>query len=230
MRVLVNADDFGLTKGVTDGIIQAHTHGIVNTTTLMMNGLAVDYAVQQAKKHPSLRVGIHLVLTWGKPISNHVPDLVDAEGNFKFTKRYTELDTPNLEQVDKEWRAQMDAFKASGLPLHHIDSHHHIHGWEPVKDIVVQLAQDYGVPVRTVTSLKDHPGILLTDELYLGFYGDGIEEDLFSKLKKLNTESVEVMTHPAIVDHDLRKISSYTDIRERELEILKNYRENPPQR
>ena len=68
MQVIFNADDFGLTKGVTDGIIQSHTKGIVTSTSLIMNGRAVSYAVEQAKKHPSLRVGLHLVLSWGKPL------------------------------------------------------------------------------------------------------------------------------------------------------------------
>lgn len=69
MRIEINADDFGLTKGVTDGIIQAHQDGCVTSTTLMMNGLATDYAVEKALENPDLKVGIHLVLTWGKTAS-----------------------------------------------------------------------------------------------------------------------------------------------------------------
>ncbi|MDY0394179.1 chitin disaccharide deacetylase [Virgibacillus halophilus] len=220
MRVLFNADDFGLTRGVTDGIIQAHVDGLVSSATLMMNGKAVNYAVTQAKRHPSLDVGVHLVLTWGKPLSDDVAELLDNDGCFKFKNTYAEMPAPNTEQVEKEWRAQLEAFLATGLPLHHIDSHHHVHGWEPLKDVVVLLAKEYQVPVRYVDSLKDHPDICLTESLFLDFYDDGVREDIFKRLLQVKTSSVEVMTHPAIVDDALREVSSYTDKRQEELRLL----------
>lgn len=220
MKVLFNADDFGLTKGVTDGIIKAHQEGIVTSTTLMMNGLATEYAVRKAKENPNLKVGIHLVLSWGKPICIDVPHLLNETGEFKYNSRYTEMDPPNIEEVEKEWTAQIEKFLALGLPLHHIDSHHHIHGWEPLKDLVVHLAKKYNVPVRYADSLKDHEELLLTEALWLDFYGEKISEDLFEQMKHLKAKSVEVMTHPALVDEDLKKISSYVDLREKELDIL----------
>jgi len=157
MKVLFNADDFGLTKGVTDGIIKAHTNGIVHSTTLMMNGKSLYYAVEQAKSHPTLQVGIHLVLTWGEPIRDDVSELMDENGLFKYKNTFREVKPPNVKHVEKEWRAQIEAFLATGLTLHHIDSHHHVHGWEPLKDVVIKLAKEYDVPVRYVDSLKDHP-------------------------------------------------------------------------
>lgn len=220
MKVLFNADDFGLTKGVTDGIIKAHKDGVVSSTTLMMNGKAVNHAVSQAKKHPLLKVGIHLVLTWGKPISGSVPTLLDDQGFFKFRNTFIEMGVADVDAVEREWCAQIDAFLATGLPLHHIDSHHHIHGWEPLKEVVVKLAQRYNVPVRYVESLKGNPEILLTETLWLDFYGEGVDHEIFNKLQHLDTASVEVMTHPAIVDQDLKEISSYIEKREQELEIL----------
>lgn len=220
MKVLFNADDFGLTKGVTDGIIQAHTNGVVQSTTLMMNGLATDYAVAKAKKFPSLQVGIHLVLTYGKPLSDDVPTLLNEQGTFKYTNSFEQMGSPNIEDVEKEWRAQLDAFLATGLPLHHIDSHHHVHGWPVLKEVVLALSKDYDVPVRYTDSLKDYPTVLLTENLYLDFYGDGIHKDIFKSLELYKGNSVEVMTHPAFVDDDLRTVSSYLDAREEELALL----------
>ena len=220
MKVLFNADDFGLTKGVTDGIIQSHTTGVVQSTTLMMNGLATEYAVEKAKMHPSLHVGIHLVLTFGSPLRKDVRSLVTEEGEFRYTNAFKEMDPPNLEEVEKEWRAQLDAFLATGLPLHHIDSHHHVHGWEVLKDLVVRLAQEYQVPVRYTDSLQAYPELLLTDSLWLDFYGEGVKDDLFHRLSTLECDSVEIMTHPAIVDSELKSVSSYLDKREDELSIL----------
>ncbi|MEI3600145.1 MULTISPECIES: chitin disaccharide deacetylase [unclassified Oceanobacillus] len=220
MKVLFNADDYGLTKGVTDGIIKAHEEGFVHATTLMMNGNAVAYAVEQAKQHPNLRVGIHLVLTWGKPLRDDVSDLINEAGTFKFNSTFAEMEAPDVHQVEKEWRTQIEAFLATGLTLHHIDSHHHVHGWEPLKEVVYKLAKDFQVPVRYVDSLKESPEILLTDTLYVGFYGEGVGRDLFEKLHGLPVESVEVMTHPAYVDSDLQQVSSYTSKRKEELDIL----------
>lgn len=220
MKILFNADDFGLTKGVTDGIIKAHLEGIVNTTTLMMNGKAVDYAVDQAKQVPSLKVGIHLVLTWGKPLTEHVPDLIKPDGTFKLNHSFQNMDVPNLAEVENEWESQIQAFLKTGLSLHHIDSHHHVHGWEPLKEIVVKLAKKYSVPVRYVDSLKEYPEILLTEALWLNFYHDGVDDQIFEKLKNLKASSVEVMTHPAIIDDELMKISSYVEKRAEELNIL----------
>ncbi|MBD7908221.1 chitin disaccharide deacetylase [Sporosarcina gallistercoris] len=220
MKVLFNADDFGLTKGVTDGIIQAHTNGVVQSTTLMMNGLATDYAVAKAKMLPSLQVGIHLVLTYGKPLSDDVPTLLNEQGSFKYTNTFKQMEPPNIEEVEKEWRTQLDAFLATGLPLHHIDSHHHVHGWPVLKEVVLALSKDYDVPVRYTDSLKDYPAVLLTENLYLDFYGDGIHKDVFKSLELYKGNSVEVMTHPAIVDDDLRTVSSYLDAREEELSLL----------
>ncbi len=220
MKVLFNADDFGLTKGITDGIIKAHIEGVINSTTLMMNGLTVDYAVAQAKENPSLNIGIHLVLTWGKPLANHVPDLVNANGTFKYNNTFASMQAPNLLQVEQEWEAQIQAFLKTGLSLHHIDSHHHVHGWEPLKDIVIKLAEKYHVPVRYVNSLKEYPEILLTEALWLDFYSVGVDEQIFEKLKGLPYASIEVMTHPAMIDEDLRKVSSYVEKRAEELAIL----------
>jgi len=222
MNILFNADDFGLTKGVTDGIIHAHLHGAVGSTTLMMNGKATKYAIEQAKQHPSLAVGIHLVLTWGKPLSQQVPELIHEDGYFKFKNTYLTMKPPSLEQVHKEWSAQIEAFLETGLTLHHIDSHHHIHGWDPLKEVVLSLAETYRVPIRCVESLKDYPDLLLTELLWTDFYANGVNSDIFTQLASLKAASVEVMTHPAFIDDDLKAASSYHEKRKEELDILTN--------
>ncbi|MFD1413260.1 carbohydrate deacetylase [Oceanobacillus jeddahense] len=220
MRIEINADDFGLTKGVTDGIIQAHQHGCVTSTTLMMNGFATHYAVEKALENPNLKVGIHLVLTWGSPLHPSVPHLMKSDGIFKFTNGFLDMEAPNISEVELEWRAQLDAYLATGLALDHMDSHHHVHGWPPLKNLVIKLAKEYNVPVRYVDSLADHPEICWTDMLWTGFYKEGVTDDLFDVIQKENVSSIEVMTHPGQVDEDLKKVSSYTDARQKEIEIL----------
>src|SRR5690625_6586641 len=75
----------------------------------MMNGYATAYAVQKAKEHHTLKVGIHLVLTWGQSLRNDVPDLVTPDGTFKYNNTYRMMEPPNLAQVEKEWSAQIEA-------------------------------------------------------------------------------------------------------------------------
>ncbi|SFM14445.1 hypothetical protein SAMN04487943_108186 [Gracilibacillus orientalis] len=220
MEILFNADDFGLTEGVSEGIVKAHKKGVVSSTTLMMNGKATRYAVALAKRTPTLKVGIHLTLTWGKPLHPNVSSLIDAQGYFKFTNQFRNFNLPDLNDVKKEWKAQIEGFLQTGLALHHIDSHHHIHGWEPLKEVVIQLATEYKVPVRYTDSLKDQPEILLTNSLWLGFYSEGIYNDIFKQLKHKNQQSIEVMTHPGFADLDLVNVSSYTATREEEIKIL----------
>lgn len=130
------------------------------------------------------------------------------------------MEPPNLSEVESEWRAQLDAYAATGLTLDHIDSHHHIHGWPPLKNLVMKLAEEYNVPVRYVDSLADHPEVCWTDTLWTSFYKEGVTDNLFDVLQKENVLSIEVMTHPGQVDEDLRRVSSYTDDREKEIEIL----------
>ena len=104
----------------------------------MMNGLATEYAVKHAKLHPGLKVGVHLVLSYGKPLSA-CSKLTNKEGNFKFTSIMDSI--PDIVEVKNEWQAQIEAFLNTGLELHHIDSHHHVHGWAPLKEIVIELAE-----------------------------------------------------------------------------------------
>ncbi|WP_153461929.1 ChbG/HpnK family deacetylase [Sediminibacillus terrae] len=220
MEVLFNADDFGLTKGVNDGIIEAFVNGVVGSATLMMNGLAVEDAVAAAKHHPRLKVGIHLVLTWGKALCPDLKQIVDKEGTFLLRSNFRETTVPDLKETEKEWRTQLEAFLSTGLPLHHIDSHHHIHGWEPLKELTLRLAEDYRVPVRFAESLRCHPDHLLTDVLWTDFYGQGITRQIFDHLPRVPTGKVEVMTHPAFVDTELQANSSYNELRDLEREIL----------
>ena len=81
-QLIVNADDFGLTLGVSKGIVDAHKEGIVSSTTLMANGAAFGTAVSISRRTPGLGIGVHLNLTTGKPVSpaRSIPTLVDRDG------------------------------------------------------------------------------------------------------------------------------------------------------
>ncbi|MEH7107692.1 chitin disaccharide deacetylase [Bacillus sp. JJ1764] len=223
IKLIMNADDFGYSRGVNYGIIDSHLLGIVNSTTMMMNMPGVDHAIELAKRHPSLQVGIHLVLTCGKPLLNDVPTLVDAAGNFKKLSTLGEADL-SLAELEREWEAQIELFLNKGLKPTHLDSHHHVHTRDELLPVVQKLANKYDLPVRT-NGLEPIKGVKpFTDAANFDFYGNEItEESLIQLMRKIEDgTTVEIMCHPAYVDNELLKGSSYNTARLRELEILVN--------
>lgn len=82
-KLIINADDFGYCKGVNYGIIEAHTDGILTSTTMMANMPGFDHAVELHRQHPKLGIGVHLNLTTGSPVLKHLNTIVDTEGNFR---------------------------------------------------------------------------------------------------------------------------------------------------
>ncbi|RRN66733.1 chitin disaccharide deacetylase [Peribacillus simplex] len=224
IEVLVNADDFGLTKAVNYGILDSHKYGIVNSTTIMMNAKATEHAIELAKKTPSLKVGIHLVLTWGKPLLNDVPSLVDESGFFK--KQGVVYENPariSLSELEREWSAQIERFLEFGLFPTHFDSHHHVHGITAFLPVIQNLSDKYGLPVRNagmhLAEIQTVTDVFLDD-----FYGEMVVEDYFQNLKGrvIDGASVEIMTHPAYMDEELMEVSSYNDKRLKETRILTN--------
>lgn len=214
-RLIVNADDFGLTSGVNAGIILAYKKGIVTSATIMMNGYATEEAFVFVKENPELSVGIHLVLTCGRPLQEGLSSLTDENGDFLKLSNITNSVLDPME-VEIEFRAQLDKFMSYGIIPSHIDSHHHVHMLEDVLPTVTKLATELDIPVRATYSKNN------TATFSDKFYGKEVSFDLIKDAIELKSASevVEVMCHPAIADECLKSISSYTSERELELEIL----------
>ncbi|MDR6997654.1 putative glycoside hydrolase/deacetylase ChbG (UPF0249 family) [Neobacillus niacini] len=151
IKWIVNADDFGYSRAVNYGILDSHLLGIVNSTTMMMNMPGVEHAVEIAKRFPSLGVGIHLVLTCGKPLVGDVSTLVGNQGNFKSLSSI-DFDKLSLQELEREWTEQI------GLEPTHMDSHHHVHTRKELLPIVQKLANRYELPVR-VNGMEKIPGV-----------------------------------------------------------------------
>lgn len=221
INLIVNADDFGFSRGVNHGIIDSFLYGIVNSTTMMMNMDGTDHAVQLAKQYSDFRIGIHLVLTCGKPILDNVPSLVDDNEQFYSLSAFNPNDI-SLQELEREWTAQIDRFIRSGLKPTHLDSHHHVHTMKELYPVVKRLSLKYDLPVRrnryiSIPDVKSFTDVSLSD-----FYGDGVRPEYFSKLsgRMYDGLTVEVMCHPAYIDNKLLIGSSYTYQRLIELEIL----------
>lgn len=221
-KVMINADDFGLSRGVNYGIIDSHLKGIVTSATMMMNAKATKHAICLAKDTPSLKVGVLLVLTWGKPILEDVPSLVDEVGNFK--KQIFVYGNPfaiSLDDLEREWTAQIEKCLDADITPSHLDSHHHVHGIKEFYPVIKKLSEKYGLPVRNAGAHFTDI-YTLTDVFFDDFYGDGIVDSYFEKLSERieDGKSIEVMTHPAYLDETLMQESSYNMQRLKETRIL----------
>ena len=154
-RLIINADDFGLTAGINRAIRKAHGDGIVTSTTLMANAAAFDDAVRAAAASPLLSVGCHIVLVDGSPVLDHslVPSLVtrtnsttprfrDQLGGFFLKGLAGRLDP---EQIEAEVTAQIRKLQSAGLAVTHIDTHKHTHTIPAVWQAILRAAKACGV-------------------------------------------------------------------------------------
>lgn len=232
MKLIMKADDFGSTKGVTDGIAETIKNGITRDTSFLTNSKHFDYAVEVANKIGLKELGLHLTLTYGEPLlgKDKVPSITQENGKF-YRNPQAIPDDFDPKEVEKEFRAQLAQFRKSGLTLTHIDSHHHVHALigEEVVEIVMQIAKEEGVPVRRqndshIPVMKKY-GVKSSDYLERNFGGNDEQstiEHLISILDKYKDKDciLEVMCHPGIVDEELKEISSFTTPREIELATL----------
>ena len=131
-RLIINADDFGLSHGITDGILLTHRKGLLTSTSLMVNQPATEYAIRRAPEVPDLSIGIHLNLTEGKPVlaGEEVRTLVNLAGEFigpaEMGSRLLRWEASPGE-IEAEFRAQIGRMKSLGIEPTHADSHHRIH-------------------------------------------------------------------------------------------------------
>lgn len=150
-QLIVAADDFGMSAAVNAGIIRAHREGFLTDASLMVNGHGFADAVALARAHPTLSVGLHLVLVQGHAVTPavEIPTLVDDHGMFGYNAPWTGLRyfvTPGARaQLRREITAQLDKFVATGLPLSHLDGHMTIHMHPSVLAILLELAPRYGI-------------------------------------------------------------------------------------
>jgi hopanoid biosynthesis associated protein HpnK len=151
-RLIVNADDFGLTSGVNRAIIELHAAGLVTSTSLMARAGATDEAIELARATPSLGVGCHVVLVDGEPVlpPEKIPSLVDARtGHFpnSLTTFLLRLFTGRIraEEIEAEAAAQIAHLQQRGVQLTHIDTHKHAHIFPAVLRPVLRAARAAGI-------------------------------------------------------------------------------------
>ncbi|HZI92844.1 MAG TPA: ChbG/HpnK family deacetylase [Patescibacteria group bacterium] len=155
-RLVVRADDFGLSPGVNQAIQEGLEAGFLTSTSIMLGTPHAPAAMRWAADHPGFSFGVHLNLTQGRPVlpTGQVRSLVDGSGEFyplgRFLFRFF-TGRVRSKQVRSEWRAQIAAVRAAGVRVAHLDSHHHVHLLPRFcSKITLPLAKEEGIPVRAM--------------------------------------------------------------------------------
>ena len=237
-QLVVNADDFGFTRDVNAGIVEAHRNGILTATTLMANwgatSDAFDDAVRLAKETPSLDIGCHLVLVQGPGLPATIPQLVQAVALGRI---------PIYEELVKQVRRIFEA----GLSPTHLDTHKHTHLLPPVLEAVARISEEFRIPwVRRPFDFPLQPGGVgwknrlmrlmsgrfsstlarhrcRSTDWFAGFritgrYGSG---DLAEVIRALPDGVTEFMCHPGRCGDELRSARTrLKESREEELRAL----------
>jgi len=189
-RLIVNADDFGLSAGVNRGVARAYEHGILTSTSLMVRAGHAAEAAEYAHAHPELSVGLHIDLGEWHYTGEH------------WVAAYEVVPTDDATAVGAEVAAQVERFcTLMGREPTHLDAHQHTHRSEPTTSIVLEFGRRFGIPVRGFTSEVRYEG---------GFYGqsgkgepwpEGITVTaLCDLLRALPPGVSELGCHPAIED------------------------------
>jgi predicted glycoside hydrolase/deacetylase ChbG (UPF0249 family) len=155
-RLVVNADDLGLTPAVNDGIFDAHDHGILTSASLFANAPATVDAIERVGLRPALGIGVHLALVDGAPMlpPDRVPTLIAHDGRFHTSWKPFIVACLRgriaLAEVERELEAQIDRLRSEGIRPTHLDAHKHVHAYPPIFEIVARLAKRFGIPAVRV--------------------------------------------------------------------------------
>lgn len=242
-RLIVNADDFGLTSGVNRAVIEAHQAGALTSATLMVSGRAASEAVRLAHENPGLGVGLHVNLTSDDPVlpPGKVSSLVGSDGRFsgieKMLLRLT-LGQARSREIEAEIVAQIERCRELGVEPTHVDSHHHLHAHPRLRAILTRVCRRAGIykargyrmgprspkalAIRLAAAAPCAAGKLQTPERFSGIEVMG-KTNMAAALRRelAATEgTLEFMTHPGYADRELAQTTSYNDLRQVELTAL----------
>lgn len=220
-RLIITADDFGISREVNEAVEEAYSKGVLTTTSLMVGGLAAADAIDRARALPGLAVGLHLAVSRARPVLpvSDIPDLVDGEGLLKADlvgSGFRFFFLPHIrKQLGCEIRAQFESFKASGLVLDHVNAHNHLHLHPTVLSMMIRIGRDYGLKAVRIPADDNAPaflkpwlglmrwrlkraGIKTNDRMFgLQETGELDTKALLSMLRNLPSGVSEIMTHPA---------------------------------
>lgn len=221
MKLIINADDFGLSKSISDGILLGIKEEYITSTSIMANMPFAEYAVRKAIENGINCIGLHINLTVGKPIIEN-NNLINNEGAFYYNRE--QIENPKLTYQDayNEIMAQMDIvskYSYGKLKLDHLDTHHHLMDNPNIRQAIIDISKKFNLPIRK----NNVKGIKCPDILYKDFTINNVNVDsIRNMIETYKNENVvvELMTHAGFIDEYTKSVTSYLN-RESELNILK---------
>lgn len=207
MKILINADDFGLNDSCTKAIIYAFQKKIITDTTMVGNGDAFELAIDLIKKFGlGEKIGIHFNLTEGKPLTDNIllcPEFV-CDGAFHGKiNRVKPLNHYERQAVYKELTAQIERILKAEIPLSHADSHHHIHTGIFIAPIVKRVCQEHGI--HKIRIHRNIGNIAVTKSIVKYIFnmwlrGNFRTTQYFGSLEDIENyglkDNLEIMVHP----------------------------------
>jgi predicted glycoside hydrolase/deacetylase ChbG (UPF0249 family) len=229
-RLIVNADDFGRAAGVNAGVLRAHREGIVTATTLMVGAPAAGDAARIAHRTPGLDVGVHLTITYARPVTDpaRVPSLVERDGSFpRLPGAFLGTGRADRDEALLEYRAQFArARELLGHVPTHLDSHHWVHDEPALEWAITALALETGAAVRPHDEAQRDrlrsAGVRTVDAYRRDFQHEGHVSvaALEGILADLDDGLTELGCHPGEPDAELARTSAYATLRADELATL----------
>jgi predicted glycoside hydrolase/deacetylase ChbG (UPF0249 family) len=221
MKLIVNGDDFGYSKEINKNIIKCHNDGILTSTTLIAYGEGFDEAVEMAKSHLQLGVGVHLILDGEFKLTKTPVSLIDPETGYFYKYHDTIKRIKNglftHDDLVKEYSCQIEKILNAGIKVTHIDHHHHLHMYFPILNAVIEVSKKYNIqyirPQKIISLDKMSFYKKVYRELhhfylrkrcksidgYFGLFSSSkyIMRKKFEYALKSNKKVVELMVHPS---------------------------------
>ncbi len=231
MKLIINADDLGLSKSVSDGIAYAYNKGIISSTSIFANLEFTSYGIEIAKSNRFEDVGLHVNLTVGTSLSKNkklcpfkCDSLVLPKEKLEFLSKITYEDAKN------EVYAQLESLQKNGAQISHIDTHGGISSFYEIFNAVSDVAYEENLPFRCYE--QEYKKILVNksvkspDIFYMSFYNKGVNENTLNNIiseNLLTDNTVEIMTHLGFVDDYTVNFTNYNFMRQTELEVLEKF-------
>ena len=220
MKVVLNVDDYCYTKAEVDGVIYAHQHGVITSTTCLtvVRDELLEYGAAKSKENPDLGIGCHLTLSVSGGHALTDGKTIAKEGRSFFKADSVDYSKMDSQEVYNEYKAQIERFiKFFGRKPTHLDHHHGLQIKNPnLKEQVVKLANEYGIPYRWPNGPINYLGCLYHE------YTLENAEKLLLERKAAGDEAVELACHCAFIDQELFELSSYTADRLEEIKTVTN--------
>lgn len=228
MRLIINADDFGFSKSVNEGIMFCLDNGLVSSASIMVNADFADDAFKICKQKKYKNIGVHLNLTYGKPVlpAKQVKSLVDENGKFHYMCSLGYW--TKYEDAKKELKAQIEKFLSYNITPSHLDYHHYFDDIPNIYKAVVELAKEYNLPIRAMTKqsrdFARQNNVKTADAFCFSFHDWGAKvetlQELCNEYKDTNL-TIELLTTPGYIDDFTKANTTYLNREDEINELLK---------